>query len=660
MSKSSRAVAIAALSLVLPLAALADTTLNLDTGATGSSGGDIVFNPGVSIAPQGSAGFDDLTPSASAEFAYMECSVALKSFTYKTTPISGAHLAQNEVFVVHTNGGNYAAVELTAVSSTSVTLQYETCTGATAKVQQASGVTLGGPGAPTIGAVTNNYSAIYPNAPNYGIAPGALIVIWGSNLAAAGGPTTLQNPSNPLPQTLSGSSVSVTVGGKTVQPGFYYASPTQLDVVLPSNTPVGTGTITVNYNGQNSAAFPLKVVASAFGFDVWGGALAAVTDNQTGALITASNSAKPGETVVFWGAGLGADTANTDLGPPKDFHNIANSLTAFYLGSVQVSPSYYGRSPYQGVDQINLTIPSNAPTGCAVSVSAVSGSVVSNFVSLPIAANGGTCVDPLAYVSPAEATILSGKSAVKFGYVSIGQMTEPNSTGTGTTTIQSANAEFLGISGASLTSYESSTHPSLGSCFVTQSNSLTAVNPYAFTGLDAGSISVQGPNGTQTLTKESILSLFIYSADPLPSGFIPSSGGTFTFNNGSGGPDVGSFSTGVAMPPPLVWTNASSDGTVNRSSGVTVNWTGGGGTGYVDIAGSSVSTSAVFSATFVCLAPVSAGTFTVPPPVLLALPAGTGALMVSNYTTPVDFSASGLDYAFGEAFTTTDIQATYN
>jgi uncharacterized protein (TIGR03437 family) len=159
-------------------------------------------------------------------------------------------------------------------------------------------------------------------APNYGIAPGTLIVIYGSNLAASGGPTTLQDPSKALPQTLSGSSVAVTVNGTTVHPGFYYAFPGQIAVVLPSNTPVGTGTITVTYNNQASAAFPLKVVASAFGFDYYGGTLAAVTDNADGHLINIGNSAKPGETIVFWGAGLGADTKNTDLGPPTTYDNI--------------------------------------------------------------------------------------------------------------------------------------------------------------------------------------------------------------------------------------------------------------------------------------------------------------------------------------------------
>ncbi len=452
------------------------------------------------------------------------------------------------------------------------------------------------------------------------------------------------------------------VNGTTVQPAFYYAIPGQLGVVLPSNTPVGTGTITVSYGGQTSAPAPLKVVASAFGFDYWGGALAAATDNGDGHLITTGDSAKPGEVIVFWGAGVGADTKNTDVGPPTHFDNLSG-ITALYFGSVQVPMAYQGRSPYQGVDQIAVVVPSNAPTGCAVSVAAVSGSgssaMVSNFVTLPIATSGGTCVDPLSYVSPTESSTLSGKTTVKFGEVAIGQITQPNATLTGTTTVDTADAIFESISGPSLAGYQGSSQPSLGSCYVTQSNSSTVVSPFTMTGLNAGSVSVQGPNGSQSLTKSPVVQ-GIYVAEPLPSGFIPASGGTFTFT-GSGGSDVGTFTTGVSYPGSLVWTNANSVGTVTRSQGVTVNWTGGG-SGFVEIAGGSIatSTSALFSAAFVCDAAASAGTFTVPASVLLALPAGTGSLGVSNYTMPQSFTASGLDFAFALSYSTTDIEATYN
>jgi uncharacterized protein (TIGR03437 family) len=660
MTKSFHIVALAVLALALPLVALADTTLNLDTGTTGSSGGDILFNPGASISPQINAKLHDLGTALSSTFNEIEASgvfeTELAAFPYSTTPISGSSLVANEVFAVHTNGGNYAAVKIATISSTSVTLQYVTYSTAQAKVAEGT-ATLGAAGVPVVSAVVNNYSNINPGAPNFGIAPGTLIVIYGSNLAASGGPTTLQNPSQQLPTTLGGSSVAVTVNGKTVQPGFYYAFPGQIAVVLPSSTPVGTGTITVTYNNQASAPFPLKVVTSAFGFDYYGGTLAAVTDNGDGHLINIGDSARPGETIVFWGAGLGADTKNSDLGPPTSFDNL-NNISALYFGTVQVPIAYQGRSPYQGVDQVVVTVPSNAPTGCGVSVAAVSGSIVSNFVSIPISSSGGTCTDgSLSPLSATEGVALAGQGTVKFGAVQIGQITQPNMT---PALVDSADAIFYAITGASLTGYQSSTRPSLGSCYVTQSAAAKVTSVFTFTGLNAGTVTVQGPVGSaQTLTTYS-QAPGAYVDDSLPSGFIPSSGGTFTFN-GSGGSAVGAFTQGVSMPSPLVWTNASSIGTINRSQGVTVNWTNGG-TGYVEIAGGSVSTSgsSVFSTDFVCNAPASAGTFTVPPPVLLALPAGTGALEVGSYTFPQLFTVSGLDFAFGNAFANTQVAATYN
>jgi hypothetical protein len=121
---------------------------------------------------------------------------------------------------------------------------------------------------------------------------------------------------------------------------------------------------------------------------------------------------------------------------------------------------------------------------------------------------------------------------------------------------------------------------------------------------------------------------------------------------------VGSFTQGLSAPAPLVWTNAGSAGTVTRSQGVTVDWTGGGN-GFVEISGGSIATSAsgTFDASFTCNAAAGAGTFTVPPSVLLALPVGSGSLSVGNYTLPQNFSVSGLDFAVAIASATTDIAA---
>src|ERR1035441_3629905 len=167
-----------------------------------------------------------------------------------------------------------------------------------------------GPPTPTIASVLNNYGNIAPGLPNYGIAPSALIAIKGTALANT--TTALLSSSSPgLQTTVSGVTVTVVSGGTTLQCPLYYLSPTQIDAVVPGNTPLGTATITVANNGSNSAAFQIAVVQSAFGVLSYNGSLGAVYDANY-ALITSSNAANPGQALVLWGSGVGYDSADDD------------------------------------------------------------------------------------------------------------------------------------------------------------------------------------------------------------------------------------------------------------------------------------------------------------------------------------------------------------
>jgi hypothetical protein len=58
---------------------------------------------------------------------------------------------------------------------------------------------------PSVFAIQNNYSGTKPGLPNYGISPGSLFVIAGSNLAATANTAELF----PLSENLSGTSVSL-------------------------------------------------------------------------------------------------------------------------------------------------------------------------------------------------------------------------------------------------------------------------------------------------------------------------------------------------------------------------------------------------------------------------------------------------------------------
>ena len=84
--------------------------------------------------------------------------------------------------------------------------------------------------------VKNVASYADPQLPNGAIAEGSIFTIFGSNM----GPAVLAYASGlPLPTTLSGTSVSVTVTGSTVACFLFYTSAGQVAAILPSTTPVG-------------------------------------------------------------------------------------------------------------------------------------------------------------------------------------------------------------------------------------------------------------------------------------------------------------------------------------------------------------------------------------------------------------------------------------
>ncbi len=84
--------------------------------------------------------------------------------------------------------------------------------------------------------------------------------------------------------------------------------------------------------------------------------------------------------------------------------------------------------------------------------------------------------------------------------------------------------------------------------------------------------------------------------------------------------------------------------TVTRSDGLTVTWTGGDPAGNVQIlVNSALNNSFNAGGTATCIAPAGAGTFTIPPYVLLALPAGNLAgIVLAPADTGVPFTAPGL------------------
>ena len=165
--------------------------------------------------------------------------------------------------------------------------------------------------------------------------------------------------------------------------------------------------------------------------------------------------------------------------------------------------------------------------------------------------------------------------------------------------------------------------------------------------LDAGpAVTINGPSGTRTYLKSVNGAAISYFPDPGGFGFLD--GGAYTVS-GAGGPDVGSFRTGITYPKGFAWTNQGNQMTVERASGMKVSWTGGNPAGLVQISGQTsvaASTTSTVSARFDCWAKSSDGAFTIPPAVLLGMPATTpaslGTLTVGSLD-HVPFTAAGID-----------------
>src|SRR4029450_5281562 len=85
-----------------------------------------------------------------------------------------------------------------------------------------------------------------------GIAQGALFVVSGRGI----GPAEFQQATFPLPTTagLAGVTIQASVGGAIVDGIMVYVAPNEVAAILPSSTPIGTGTVTVNNNGATATA----------------------------------------------------------------------------------------------------------------------------------------------------------------------------------------------------------------------------------------------------------------------------------------------------------------------------------------------------------------------------------------------------------------------
>jgi uncharacterized protein (TIGR03437 family) len=510
---------------------------------------------------------------------------------------------------------------------------------------------------PTITAV-QDAAAYTANIPQ-----GAVFVVKGANLTTGGQPASV-----PYPTTLNGVSITFTpvAGGAVTKAFMVYTynqgGVTQLAAVLPSATPTGDYNVTVTNSTGTGAAFRTTVVARKFGLITAAGSGSGraalqnvVTQTQydlnrftTGTLAGYTYSpAKPGQYMIAWGTGLGAVGGDDNQAPGVINFLDQGVAIAVIVGTTEITPSYAGRAPqFPGADQLVFQLPPDLQTtGCEVPIQVRVAGQLSNTASIAIAPNAqaGACVDSR-FTQDVMSRLDQGGSLV-MGLFELTSVSGTNGIFTGTS--EGAVGGF-----ALYNADQMSALPDFldtGACQVYRATTNSAGEDLDFLHLDAGRISLNGPNVANRTVGETAghsysLDLGITTGTPLIA-----AGSTYTLT-GSGGKDVGDFQVSFNFGPALA-IKGSVPATVTRSQDLPIAWTWtGGGSGLAIVTGSASVANGGTAANptyqtvrFACSTGADKLAYTVPSSILMQLPAtpsGNGTLSVVSASPPT--SSNGL------------------
>jgi uncharacterized protein (TIGR03437 family) len=159
-----------------------------------------------------------------------------------------------------------------------------------------------------------------------------------------------------------------------------YSSNLRLTFIAPSNLPLGTANISVNYNSQDSGPIAISTRSASPGiYTVAPGDARVKAYNQDGRQNSQAVPAGKGTYLTFYASGLGAVNPTVPDGTvtPNSPLSQATGLTA-YVGGVPATVSFAGLAPgLVGYYQVNLWVPTEAPSGTQSLVLVSSGGVAS-------------------------------------------------------------------------------------------------------------------------------------------------------------------------------------------------------------------------------------------------------------------------------------------
>jgi uncharacterized protein (TIGR03437 family) len=186
-----------------------------------------------------------------------------------------------------------------------------------------------------------------------GIVSGSWVTITGQNLATATRTWWADEiVGNTLPVEID--HVRVTIDGKNA--AVYYVSPTQLNVLAPSDTAIGPVNVQVTRDGATSAVIEANYIAAAPGFFTFAanGRNYVAGVHLDGAYvgdIAGTVPANPGETIELFATGLGASPGGivSPVTPLAQFPVIT-------IGGIAAQVQFAGLT-YPGEWQLNVVVP---------------------------------------------------------------------------------------------------------------------------------------------------------------------------------------------------------------------------------------------------------------------------------------------------------------
>jgi uncharacterized protein (TIGR03437 family) len=196
--------------------------------------------------------------------------------------------------------------------------------------------------------------------PGVPIAPGTVVAIYGSGLAAQ----PVANTMIPIPTSLGGT--SVIIGG--IAAPLYYVSAGQVNAQVPFELTAGQPyQLIVSANGALTTPETIQLSAVAPGIAAYPSGYAEAEHAANFSLVTDASPAMPGEYVVIYLVGLGptnVPVASGAVSPSSPLDATVTTPTITLNGEAVSNIYFSGLTPTAvGLYQIDLQVPGDAPNG---------------------------------------------------------------------------------------------------------------------------------------------------------------------------------------------------------------------------------------------------------------------------------------------------------